>query len=58
VAHPAVHNQAVAIQAKFLEYFVHNGPDRAQRMIFAYPLLRRNVAKDMPLLLIGYSHAQ
>jgi len=27
-------------------------------MIFAYPLLRRNVAKNMSLLLIGSSHAQ
>jgi hypothetical protein len=26
-------------------------------MIFAYPLLRRNVAKNMSLLLIGSSHA-
>ena len=30
--------------------------DRPQRMIFALPLLRRNVAKNMSLLLIVSSH--
>ena len=35
--------------------FRGSGP---QRMIFPHPLLRRNVAKNMSLLLFGSSHAQ
>jgi hypothetical protein len=48
----------VEFRREFLEYFVYHHADRPQRMIMAYPLLRRNVAKNMSLLLIGSSHAQ
>ena len=42
---------------ELLEHLVHHGANWSQRMVLAHPLVRRNVAEDMILLLVRSSHA-
>jgi hypothetical protein len=41
---------------KLTKDFVHHGPDRAQRMIFAHPCLRRQITEYVILPLIFSTH--
>src|SRR5262249_7134784 len=48
---------AIQSSRELTENFVHHRPDSAQRMVFAYPCLRRQITEYMTLVLIFSAHA-